>query len=172
MRKDIACHLRVAVPRVQIVAECLGLLGPDDGINLKETKILRIAFTPEHLPIARPLLPPTFALGNPLEHGRQRILLYHDHRGRWLHLGARTACLPPGNHLAKEGAEAEQQPTHHEGHQAAWRPCPATTTTGADPRQRNLAQIRLDPPPLIALALGGPDGSHLELPLQPDLPPR
>jgi predicted acyl esterase len=44
--------------------------------------------------------------------------------------------------------------------------------TGADPRQRNLAQIRLDPPPLIALALGGPDGSHLELPLQPDLPPR
>jgi hypothetical protein len=39
--------------------------------------------------------------------------------------------------------------------------------TGADPRQRNLNQIRLDPPPTIQLSLGGRDGSRLELPLRP-----
>ncbi len=37
--------------------------------------------------------------------------------------------------------------------------------TGADPRQRNLAEIRLDPAPRIALALGGRDGARIELPL-------
>lgn len=39
--------------------------------------------------------------------------------------------------------------------------------TGADPRQRNLAEIRLDPPPNIELRLGGTSGSRIELPLQP-----
>jgi putative CocE/NonD family hydrolase len=37
--------------------------------------------------------------------------------------------------------------------------------TGADPRQRNLEQIRLDPPPRISLRLGGTSGSRIELPL-------
>jgi hypothetical protein len=39
--------------------------------------------------------------------------------------------------------------------------------TGADPRQRNLEQIRLDPPPRIALTLGGATGGRIELPLRP-----
>lgn len=39
--------------------------------------------------------------------------------------------------------------------------------TGADPRQRNLAQIRLDPAPQIQLGVGGTSGSRIELPLQP-----
>jgi putative CocE/NonD family hydrolase len=39
--------------------------------------------------------------------------------------------------------------------------------SGADPRQRNLAEIRLDPPPNIELRLGGATGSLVELPLQP-----
>jgi len=39
--------------------------------------------------------------------------------------------------------------------------------TGADPRQRNLADIRLDPPPTIMVALGGRSGSRIELPLRP-----
>jgi predicted acyl esterase len=39
--------------------------------------------------------------------------------------------------------------------------------TGADPRQRNLEQIRLDPPPQIALTLGGTTGGRIELPLRP-----
>lgn len=37
--------------------------------------------------------------------------------------------------------------------------------TGADPRQRNLKQIRQDPAPTIRLALGGANGSRIELPL-------
>jgi len=39
--------------------------------------------------------------------------------------------------------------------------------TGADPRQRNLDEIRVEPAPHIALSLGGATGSHIELPLSP-----
>lgn len=39
--------------------------------------------------------------------------------------------------------------------------------TGADPRQRNLAQIKLDPAPRISLGLGGESGARIELPLRP-----
>ena len=39
--------------------------------------------------------------------------------------------------------------------------------TGADPRQRNLADIRVDPAPRISLALGGRQGARVELPLSP-----
>lgn len=38
------------------------------------------------------------------------------------------------------------------------------TLTGADPRQRNLAQIRQDPPPEITIHTGGTEGSRVELP--------
>jgi predicted acyl esterase len=38
--------------------------------------------------------------------------------------------------------------------------------TGADPRQRNLAQLKLDPPPSITVETGGAGGSWVELPLQ------
>ena len=38
--------------------------------------------------------------------------------------------------------------------------------TGADPRQRNLAQIRLDPPPMIRIEVGRGSVSRLELPLR------
>jgi uncharacterized protein len=38
--------------------------------------------------------------------------------------------------------------------------------TGADPRQRNLAQIRMTPAPSIAVETGGKGGSWLDLPLQ------
>jgi putative CocE/NonD family hydrolase len=38
--------------------------------------------------------------------------------------------------------------------------------TGADPRQRNLAQLKLSPPPSIAVQTGGPGGSWIEVPLQ------
>ncbi len=41
------------------------------------------------------------------------------------------------------------------------------TVTGADPRQRNLQQIRQDPPPKFTLALGGAKPSLIELPLLP-----
>lgn len=38
--------------------------------------------------------------------------------------------------------------------------------TGADPRQRNLAELKLDPPPTITVHTGGSGGSWLQLPLQ------
>ncbi|HVY64673.1 MAG TPA: CocE/NonD family hydrolase [Gammaproteobacteria bacterium] len=38
--------------------------------------------------------------------------------------------------------------------------------TGADPRQRNLEQIRVDPPPTISVLLGGRSGSRIDLPLR------
>jgi predicted acyl esterase len=37
--------------------------------------------------------------------------------------------------------------------------------TGADPRQRNLGELRVDPPPHIVLRLGGRAGSRVDLPL-------
>jgi putative CocE/NonD family hydrolase len=39
--------------------------------------------------------------------------------------------------------------------------------TGADPRQRNLKDIRLDPAPNIAVRLGGRTASRIDLPLAP-----
>jgi putative CocE/NonD family hydrolase len=39
--------------------------------------------------------------------------------------------------------------------------------TGADPRQRNLKDIRLDPPPTITVRLGGRMASRIDLPLAP-----
>jgi len=38
--------------------------------------------------------------------------------------------------------------------------------TGADPRQRNLAQLKLDPPPSITVETGGKAGSWVDIPLQ------
>jgi uncharacterized protein len=38
--------------------------------------------------------------------------------------------------------------------------------TGADPRQRNLADIKQSPPPNISLHLGGAQGSRIELPVE------
>ena len=39
------------------------------------------------------------------------------------------------------------------------------TIAGADPRQRNLREIRLTPPPEIGVLRGGLDPSRIELPL-------
>ena len=41
------------------------------------------------------------------------------------------------------------------------------TIAGADPRQRNLQEIRLDPAPEISVLRGGLDASRVELPLVP-----
>jgi putative CocE/NonD family hydrolase len=40
--------------------------------------------------------------------------------------------------------------------------------TGADPRQRNLKEIRQDPPPQLTVALGGARPARIELPLLRD----
>jgi uncharacterized protein len=39
--------------------------------------------------------------------------------------------------------------------------------TGADPRQRNLTDVRLDPPPNMTVRLGGRTASRIDLPLAP-----
>jgi predicted acyl esterase len=41
------------------------------------------------------------------------------------------------------------------------------TVAGADPRQRNLAEIKQTPPPQISIVQGGRDPSRIELPLAP-----
>ena len=41
--------------------------------------------------------------------------------------------------------------------------------TGADPRQRNLAEIRQDPPPRLSILRGWQAGSRIDLPLKPAL---
>lgn len=41
------------------------------------------------------------------------------------------------------------------------------TVTGADPRERNLEQIRQDPPPHLTIFTGGERASHIDLPLLP-----
>jgi len=38
--------------------------------------------------------------------------------------------------------------------------------TGADPRQRNLAEVRQNPPPQITVHLGGAEGSRIDLPVE------
>jgi len=112
-----------------IVAQGLGLLRPDDRINLKEPRILGMPFATQDLPVLRKLLARAFALGNPLEHGRQRVILHHNHVGLWHHLRDRTACVPQRDGRAQEDTDTEQQPAQHEDHQAAYRPRPPTTAT-------------------------------------------
>jgi hypothetical protein len=106
--KDVAGHVRVAFAGANIVAEFLRLLCPDDRINLKESNIVRIPLATQDLPVPRPVLAPAFALGNPLQHGRQRVLLHDDHLGLRHDLGDGTVRVPQRDGLAQEGAEAEQ----------------------------------------------------------------
>jgi hypothetical protein len=83
-------------------------------------------FATQDLPVPRKLLARAFTLGNPLHHRRQRVLLHHDHMGRWHHLDDGMGRVPQRDGHAQEGADAEQQPTQHEGRQAACQPHPPT----------------------------------------------
>jgi hypothetical protein len=80
--KEIARHARVAFRRVQIIPECLRLLPPDNAINLKEPRIMAILCAAYDPALLRPVLAATFTLGDPMHHGRQRVLLHDDHRSR------------------------------------------------------------------------------------------
>jgi uncharacterized protein len=79
------------------------------------------------------------------------------------HTGMRAdyAPLKPGNEVTLSFALTPTARVLPPGHRLR------LVITGADPRQRNLEQIRLDPPPLIAVSLGGRSGSRIELPLRP-----
>jgi putative CocE/NonD family hydrolase len=76
-------------------------------------------------------------------------------------LTADYAPLTPGDEV---GLSFALTPTSHvigAGHRLR------LVVTGADPRQRNLDELRTDPPPTIALGLGGTAGARIELPLRP-----
>jgi len=66
---------------MNIVAEFLGFLRPDNRINLKESRILGIPLPAHHLPILRKMLATAFTLGDSLHDGRQRVLLDEDDTG-------------------------------------------------------------------------------------------
>jgi hypothetical protein len=80
--KEIARHARIAFLRVQIIPELLRLFPPDKGINLEEPRIMAILFPAYDPALLRPVLAATFTLGDPMHHGRQRVLLHDDHRSR------------------------------------------------------------------------------------------
>jgi hypothetical protein len=65
---------------MNIIPELLRLLSPDNGINLKEPRIMAILCATDDPALLRPVLAATFALGDPVHHGRQRVLLHDAHR--------------------------------------------------------------------------------------------
>jgi predicted acyl esterase len=71
------------------------------------------------------------------------------------------APLAPGRDVALDFAMTPTSRVIPAGHRLR------VVVTGADPRQRNLAEIRVDPAPEIALLLGGRAGSRVDLPLEP-----
>ena len=77
------------------------------------------------------------------------------------HSGLQTDILPlqPGKTATLRFALTPAARVFKAGHRLR------LVVTGADPRQRNLADLRQDPPPRLKLALGGSNGSRIELPL-------
>src|SRR5690606_40524236 len=77
------------------------------------------------------------------------------------HTGAEAdyAPLAPGEEARLSFALTPTSEVIEAGHRLRF------VVTGADPRQRNLKDIRQEPAPNIALVLGGPSGSRVELPL-------
>lgn len=67
--------------------------------------------------------------------------------------------LTPGEPVELRFALTPAARIFHAGHRLR------VTITGADPRQRNLAELREDPPPRIEVLLGGDAASRIELPL-------
>jgi len=128
----INAHNRVRRPckrwdTPNIVAEFLGLLRPDDRINLKEPRILGIPLPAHHLPILRKVLTAAFTLGYPLHDGRQRVVLDEDNTGMLHALRQGAVCFPRRHSLAQHNTDAQQQATEHEGNEAMCAPRPRAT---------------------------------------------
>ena len=76
------------------------------------------------------------------------------------HSGLKADALPmvPGKPAALAFSMVPRAYTFAAGHRVR------VTLTGADPRQRNLAQIRQDPPPVFTILTGGSGGSRIDIP--------
>ena len=122
VRKEIACHVCVALWRANIIAEFLCLLPPDDGINLKEPGVMAIPCAAQDLPVPGPVLALAFALGDPLQHGRQGLILHNDNPGLLHHLRDDMVRSLRWHGRAEDSSDHEQQTTQHEGHHAACAP--------------------------------------------------
>ena len=88
----------------------------------------------------------------------------YDTLGLPWHTGLETdfAPLAPGSDVQLEFALTPTAEIVPRGHRLR------VVVTGADPRQRNLDAVRVEPPPNIELVLGGAAGSRIELPLRPN----
>jgi predicted acyl esterase len=73
---------------------------------------------------------------------------------------ADSAPLIPGQRASFDIAMLPRAYTFPTGHRLR------VTLTGADPRQRNLAAIRTDPPPRFTIFSGGPNGSRIDIPFK------
>jgi putative CocE/NonD family hydrolase len=96
---------------------------------------------------------------------RQLAKAPYDTLGLPWHSGHSTAVLPlaPGEQAAVSIAMTPLSRTVPPGSRLRF------TVAGADPRQRNLADIKQAPPPQISIVQGGRDPSRIELPLAPQL---
>jgi predicted acyl esterase len=74
-------------------------------------------------------------------------------------LKADVAPMTPGVPATLSFSLSPRAYTFRQGHRIR------LTLAGADPRQRNLAEIRQTPPPVFRVLTGGPAGSRIELPL-------
>ncbi len=73
-------------------------------------------------------------------------------------LKADVAPMVPGTPATLAFSLSPRAYTFRRGHRIR------VTLAGADPRQRNLAEIRQTPPPQFRILTGGPDGSRVDLP--------
>jgi predicted acyl esterase len=76
------------------------------------------------------------------------------------HSGLKADALPmvPGKPAVLTFSMVPRSYTFAAGHRLR------VTLAGADPRQRNLAQIRQDPPPVFDIVTGGTNGSRIDIP--------
>ena len=76
------------------------------------------------------------------------------------HSGLKADNLPmvPGKPAALVFSMVPRAYTFAAGHRLR------VTLAGADPRQRNLDQIRQDPPPVFTIVTGGAGGSRIDIP--------
>jgi hypothetical protein len=119
----------VALGRANIIPEILGLLPPDDAINLKEPGVMTIPCAAQDRPVPGPVLAVAFALGDPLQYGRQGLILHHDHTGLLHHLRDNLVRAFRWQRRAEDSGDNEQQTTQHEGYPAACAPGPPALET-------------------------------------------
>jgi len=121
---------------------------PDLGVNLKEPWIMGIPFPAFDLPVLGPVLALAFALGDPLEHGRQGVILHENNPCMLHHLWDCAAICPRLHRRDEDRAEEDEQATHSQGHQATLPhgpPAPEAMEDGTRTRSMRIVHDRVRP---------------------------